>query len=151
MQTLGAIRESINETRHYTAASYTIRWDTGPRGVYLSTEPVSRRLAASAGTPDCTFSPLRWEASGKGKMKEASGGRGIIIRGGGKTEGGARPMVCTRMLTPLIDGLGHTTWSSTMPVTRSRTPSFWQNRHFYFSSACCTKAVGIAHQPLRYL
>ena len=36
------------------AASYTIRWDTGPCGVYLSTEPVSRRLAASAGKPDCT-------------------------------------------------------------------------------------------------
>ena len=46
VQTLGAISESINETRHYTAASYTIRWDTGPRGVYLSTEQVSRRLAA---------------------------------------------------------------------------------------------------------
>ena len=27
---------------------------TGLRGVYLSTEPVSRRLAASAGKPDCT-------------------------------------------------------------------------------------------------
>ena len=54
VQTLGAISESINETRHCTAASYTIRWDTGPRGVYLSTEPVYRRLAASAGKPDCT-------------------------------------------------------------------------------------------------
>ena len=49
VQTLGAISESINETRHCTAASY----DTGQRGVYLSTEPVSRRLAASAGKPDC--------------------------------------------------------------------------------------------------
>ena len=50
VQTLGAISESINinETRHCTAA------DTGPRSVYLSTEPVSRRLAASAGKPDCT-------------------------------------------------------------------------------------------------
>ena len=53
----------------------------GPTGgVYLSTMLVSRRLAASAGKPDwhIGFPPLRWAASGKGK--EASGGRGIIIR-----------------------------------------------------------------------
>ena len=30
----------------------------------------------------------------------------------------------TRMLTPLIDGQGHATWSSVVPVCRSRTPSF---------------------------
>ena len=60
VQTLGAISESINQTRHCTAASYTtIRWDTDPRGVYLSTEPVSRRLAASASKPDCTSAFLR--------------------------------------------------------------------------------------------
>ena len=46
VQTLGAISESINETRHCTAASYTIRWDTGPHGVYLLTAPVARRQAA---------------------------------------------------------------------------------------------------------
>ena len=28
----------------------------------------------------------------------------------------------TRMLTPLIDGLGHATWSATVPVSQSRTP-----------------------------
>ena len=38
---------NINETRHCTAA------DTGLHGVYLSTEPVSRRLS-SAGKLDCT-------------------------------------------------------------------------------------------------
>ena len=62
----------------------------GPTGgVYPSTEPVSRRLAASAGKPDwhIRFPPLRWAASGKGK--EASGGRGIYA-GTGKTEGGGR-------------------------------------------------------------
>ena len=57
----------------------------GPTGgVYLSTEPVSRRLAASAGKPDwhIRFPPLRWAASGKGK--EASGGRGIYAGTGGE-------------------------------------------------------------------
>ena len=48
-------------------------------------------------------------------MERQCRGRGAAI---------ARPMVRTRMLTPLIDGLGRATWSSTMPVTRSRTPSF---------------------------
>ena len=121
VQTLGAISESINETRHCTAASYTIRWDTGPRGVYLSTEQVSRRLAASASKPDCTstFPTLRWAASGQRQVKEASGGQ-RYIGSGREQQGGARPR--TRMLTPLIDGLGRATWSLTMPVTRSRTP-----------------------------
>ena len=32
----------------------------------------------------------------------------------------------------LIDGLGHATWSSTMPVSRSRTAPFWRNRHIIF-------------------
>ena len=74
VQTLGAISESINETRHCTTASYTIRWDTGPRGVYLSTEPVSRRLAASAGKPDCT-SRCAGQLSGQKQVKEASDGQ----------------------------------------------------------------------------
>ena len=43
----------------------------------------------------------------------------------------------------LLDGLGHATWSSTMPVSRSRTAPF-----LYFSSACCARAVGIAHEPV---
>ena len=56
-------------------------------GVYLSTEPVSRRLAASAGKPDwhIRFLPLRWAASDKGK--EASGSRDIYIRRDGKNRG----------------------------------------------------------------
>ena len=93
MQTLGAISESI-KTRHCTAASYTIRWDTGPRGVYLSTEPVSRRLAASASKPDCTsaFPPLRWAASGQRQVKEASGGQRYT--GSDREQPGrARPLV----------------------------------------------------------
>ena len=57
----------------------------GPTGgVYLSTEPVSRRPAESAGKPDwhIRFLPLRWAASGKGK--EASGGGDVISRLNGK-------------------------------------------------------------------
>ena len=64
--------------------SYIIRWDTGPRGVYLSTEPVSRRLAASAGKPDCTsaFPRCAGQLLAKGKVKEASGGRGRRVGSG---------------------------------------------------------------------
>ena len=122
VQPLGAISESINETRHCTAASYTIRWDTGPRGVYLSTEPVSRRLAASASKPDCTsaFPPLRWAASGQ-RRAAARGTQGSGREQGGRAGPGLW-YLRTRMLTPLIDGLGRATWSLTMPVTRSRTP-----------------------------
>ena len=126
MQTLSAISERILKMRQDTAPqlvtrlhSYTIRWDTGPRAVYiyLSTEPVSRRLAAPAGKPDwhIRFSP---SASAKAKRRAAEKQRAGRVR--------------TRMLTPLIDGLGRATWSSTMPVTRSRTPSFYQNRLFSF-------------------
>ena len=32
----------------------------------------------------------------------------------------------------IIDGLGHATWSSTMPVSRSRTAPFERNRHIIF-------------------
>ena len=32
----------------------------------------------------------------------------------------------------LIGGLGHATWSLTMPVSRSRTTSFYRNRHISF-------------------
>ena len=32
----------------------------------------------------------------------------------------------------IIDGLGHTTWSSMMPVSRSRTALFYRNRHIIF-------------------
>ena len=46
-----------------------------------------------------------------------------------------------RMLTPLIDGLGHATWSLTMPVSRSRTPSFWQNRHFSYRALVALKLL----------
>ena len=101
VQTLRAISESINETRHCTAASYTIRWDTGPRGVYLSTEPVSRRLAASAGKLDCTSAFPRCAgqlvAKGKVKVKEASGGQRYVRRVGSRTtgRGKARPLVLT--------------------------------------------------------
>ena len=33
---------------------------------------------------------------------------------------------------PLMDGLGHATWSGTVPVSRARTLSFQKNRHFIF-------------------
>ena len=103
VQTLGAISESINETRlrHCTAASYTIRWDTGPRGVYLSTEAVSRRLAASAGKPDCTSAFPRC-AGQLVQVKEASGGQRYIRRVGSRTTGRGQGLwyLRTRMLTP---------------------------------------------------
>ena len=150
MQTLGAI--SINETRHCTAASYTIRWDTGPRGVYLSTEPVSRRLAASAGKPDCTSAFLRCAGQlvAKRQVKEASGGQ-RYAGSGREQQGGAKPLVLTRMLTMLIVGwvtrnvvLDSVSFSISNAVVLAKSP-------FYFSSACCTDAVGIAHKPPRCL
>ena len=52
--------------------------------------------------------------------KEASGGQGVENNRTGQGLWYLR----RRMLTPLIDGLGRATWSLTMPVTRSRTPSF---------------------------
>ena len=153
MQTLGAISESINETRHCTAASYTIRWVTGPRGVYLSTEQVSRRLAASASKPDCTsaFPTLRWAASGQRQVKEASASGGQRYTGSGREQqGGARPR--TRMLTPLIDGLGrasnvvldNASYSISNAVVLAKSLVL-------YSSACCTTAVGIAHKLRRCL
>ena len=58
-------------------------------GVYLSTEPVSRRLAASAGKPDCTsaFPRCTGQLVAKGKVKEASGGQRYIRRVRSRTTG----------------------------------------------------------------
>ena len=119
--------------RQDTAPQLATRLAMGHRptgGVYLSTEPVSRRLAASAGKPDwqhqqvnqtgtSAFPRCAGQLVAKAKRRAAA-----EVRRDGETEGGARPMGRTRMLTPLIDGLGRATSSSTMPVTRSRTPSF---------------------------
>ena len=77
--------------------------DTGP-------EPVSRRLAASAGKPDCTsaFPRCAGQLVAKGKVKEASSGQRYIRRVGSRTTGRGKGLwyLRTRMLTPLIDGLG---------------------------------------------
>ena len=54
------------------------------------------------------------------------------------------------MRTRLIEGLGHTTLSATVPVSRSRTIVL-AKLPFYFSSAFCTKPVGIAHKLCRFL
>ena len=132
---------------HCTTANYSIRHGpTGPRGVYLSTEPVFRRLA---GKPDCTHPlfPLCWAASGKGK--EVSGSRGTRgqVGSGKKTEGGARPMVCTRMLTPAGSSnvvLDNASYSISNAVILAKSL-------VYFSSNCCTGAFGIALMPLRCL
>ena len=110
VQTFGAISESINETRRSLHRSYSMGY-----GPTRCIPVISRRLAASAGKPDCTYAFPRCAGQAKGKVKEASSGQRYA---------GSRPMVRTRMLTPLIDGLGRATWSLTMQVTRSRTPSF---------------------------
>ena len=93
----------------------------GPRAhtvyKYLSTELVSPRLAASASKPDCTSASPRCAGQ---LVAKASGKRGSRCRDGKQP----RPMVRTCMLTPLINGLGHATWSSIVPVSQSRTPSF---------------------------
>ena len=40
---------------------------------------------------------------------------------------------------PLIDGLGHATWSGTVPVSRARTLSFQKNRHVTFHALSALK------------
>ena len=63
VQTLGAISESIYEQdREQDTAPH---W---PKRCYLSAEPISRGLVASAGKLDWTSAspPVRWAASGKG-------------------------------------------------------------------------------------
>ena len=42
---------------------------------------------------------------------------------------------------PLIDGLGHATWSGTVPVSRARTLSFQKNRHFLFHALVALKRL----------
>ena len=120
VQTLGTISESImrQDTSQDTAPQLAIRllFD-GPWAhavyKYLSTESVSPRLAASASKPNCTSASPRCAGQLVAKA-EASG----------KRVGRGRPMVRTCMLTPLINGLGHATWSSILPVSQFRTPSF---------------------------
>ena len=61
-------------------------WDTGPRAVYTCQQ--SQFLA------NCQHQQVNrtGTSAASGKGKEASGGRDIIIRQDGKTEGGARPI-----------------------------------------------------------
>ena len=115
--------------------------------------PVNRASFSQTGKPDCTsaFPRCAGQLVAKAKKRAAAKVRGVGRVGTGKTKGGARSMVRTCMLTPLIDGLGRATWSSTMPVTRSRTPVVLAKSLVYFSSACCTGAFGIALMPLRFL
>ena len=128
VQTLGAISEGImrQDTSQDTAPQLAISllFD-GPRAhtvyKYLSTESVSPRLAASASKPDCTSASPRCAGQ---LVAKASGKRGSGCVGMGSRAGRGRPMVRTCMLTPLINGLGHATWSSIVPVSQSRTPSF---------------------------
>ena len=75
--------------------SYTIGWDTGPRAVYTCQQSLflaDRQHQQVNRTGTSAFSRCAGQLySGKGK--EASGGRDIIIRRDGKTEGGARPIL----------------------------------------------------------
>ena len=41
----------------------------------------------------------------------------------------------------IIDGLGHATWSVTVPVSRSQMPSFSQNCHFSFRALVSLKLL----------
>ena len=43
----------------------------------------------------------------------------------------------------LIDGLGHATWSATMPVSRARTLSFHKNRHFFHALVAMKRLVSL--------
>ena len=55
------------------------------------------------------------------------------------------------MRTALIDGLGHDTWSTAVPVSLARTQPFQPNRPHYYSSACCAEDECTVHVPLRCL
>ena len=98
-QTLGAISKSImrQDTSKDTAPQLAISllFD-GPRAhtvyKYLSTEPVSRRLAASASKPDCTSASPRCAGQ---LVAKASGKRGSGCRDG--KQGGVRPAHGTYM------------------------------------------------------
>ena len=97
--------------RQDTAPQLAILLFDGTRGgVYLSTEPVSRRLVASAGKPDCTSAFLR--CAGQLVSNKASERRPEVYAGSGREQGRGKASgtyAYTRMLTPLIDGLGHAT------------------------------------------
>ena len=41
----------------------------------------------------------------------------------------------------IIDGLGHATWSSKMPVSRSGTAPFWRNRHIIFRARVALESL----------
>ena len=62
----------------------------------------------------------------------------------------ARPYI-VRMRTPQIDGMGHATFSTTVPVSQSWNAVILAKSPFIFLSACFTKAVGIAHKLHRCL
>ena len=79
------------------------------------------RLVASAGKP---FPRCAGQLVAKAKGKRRAAARGTQGPVENNRAGQGLRYIRTRMLTPLIDGLGRATWSLTMLVTRSRTPSF---------------------------
>ena len=95
---ISGFRERFQISREISGKVYEISVSGGPLargGVYLSTEPVSRRLAASAGKPDCTSAFLRCAGQlvAKGKRKRRAAARST--RGRVENKGGARPLVLT--------------------------------------------------------
>ena len=80
---------------------------------YLYTEPVTRTLMATVGEQrsQCTTA-----------SRAPTPGPSVPL--GSAANARAHDRVFTRMLAPLIDGLGHATWSAIVPVSRSRTLSF---------------------------
>ena len=107
--------------RQDTAPQLAILFDgTRAHAVYTRQQSqfLADRLVASAGKP---FPRCAGQLVAKGKGKRRAAARGTQ----GRVEAGqGLRYLRTGMLTPLIDGLGRATWSLTMPVTRSRTPSF---------------------------
>ena len=71
-------------------------------------EPISRRLSASACKPDCTSALPHCARQLVAKATRRAAGRGIYAGSGRDWRAGRGEAhgTYTRMLTPLIDGLG---------------------------------------------
>ena len=79
-------------------------------------------LDCTSASPWCTGQLV---AKAERRAAEVSGGYGRDAGGGAlRVRVHVHKSTYIHMLTPLIDGLGHATWSVIVPVSRSPTPSF---------------------------